>query len=183
MQIMNKTLAPELLIDKKRLQEIYDLRVQAYEHSPKSIFINKNKYPNGWSDHLDENNNTYHFIVKDNDKIVASCRIALIDHIEKITDLDEALEKYKIPDDRPFAYFSRLVVLKDYRKMGIPDSLDNIRINFLKEKTDAKFAIGWATPDRHPSLLKYGFKSLGLFNYKFINNEDAISVTFFCNYL
>lgn len=180
---MNQILTPELLNDKTRLQEIYNLRVQAYENSPKSIFVNKQMFPMGWSDHLDESENTFHFIVQDNNVIVASSRLALINDINKLTDLDEALEKYKIPTDRPFAYFSRLVVHKDYRKLGIPDSLDNFRINFLKEKTDAKFAIGWATPDRHASLLKYGFENLGVFDYKFANNEIKISVSFFCNIL
>jgi len=180
---MNNKLIPQLLINTSRLQEIYNLRVQAYENSPKSIYVNKEIFPNGWSDHLDECEDTFHFIIEDNNVIVASCRLALINDINKLTDLDEALEKYKIPLDRPFAYFSRLVVHKDYRKLGIPDSFDNYRINFLKEKTNAKFAIGWATPDRHPSLLKYGFKNLGIFNYKFANNEDKISVSFFCNYL
>ena len=180
---MNHFLTPELLLDKARLQEIYNLRVEAYENSPKSKFVNREIFPKGWRDHLDESEDTYHFIVQEENLIVAAGRVAIIDHIEKITDLDEAFAKYKIPDDRPFAYFSRLVVHKDYRKKGIPDSLDNFRINFLKEKTNAKFAIGWATPDRHPSLLKYGFENLGKFNYKFANNEDNISVSFFCNYL
>ena len=67
--------------------------------------------------------------------------------------------------------------------MGIPDNLDNLRINFLKNNNLAKFAIGWATPDRHASLLKYGFVNLGLFNYKFENTDNIISVSFFCNYL
>jgi predicted GNAT family N-acyltransferase len=176
-------LVPELLTNKSKIQEIYDLRVSAYENSPKSIYVNKELFPNGWRDHLDELEDTYHFIVQDKNKIVASGRVAIIDDIEKITDLDEAFEKYTIPEGRPFAYFSRLVVHKDYRKLGIPDSLDNVRINFLKQNSLAKFAIGWATPDRHPSLFKYGFVDLGLFNYKFANTENNIAVSFFCNYL
>ena len=180
---LNMNLTPTLLTNKSKIQEIYDLRVSAYENSPKSNYVNTKLFPNGWKDHLDESEDTYHFIVEDKNKIVASGRVAIIDNIEKITDLDEAFEKYALPEERPFAYFSRLVVHKEYRKMGIPDSLDNVRINFLKENRLARFAIGWATPDRHPSLLKYGFENLGLFNYKFENTNNIIAVSFFCNYL
>jgi predicted GNAT family N-acyltransferase len=180
---MNHILTTELLGDKTRLQEIYDLRIQAYENSPKSIFVNKEIFPKGWSDNLDENENTYHFIVQDNNMIVAAGRVALVYHIDQITDLDDAFSKYKLPDERPFAYFSRLVVHKDYRKKGLPDSLDSARINFLKDQTKAKFAIGWATPDRHLSLIKYGFVNLGIFNYTYSSNNKNISVSFFCNYL
>jgi hypothetical protein len=180
---LNINLSTALLTDKSRIQEIYDLRVRAYENSPKSNYVNTKLFPNGWKDHLDECEDTYHFIVQDKNKIVASGRVAIINALEKITDLDDAFEKYVLPQERPFAYFSRLVVLKEYRKMGIPDNLDNLRINFLKKNNLAKFAIGWATPDRHPSLLKYGFVNLGLFNYKFENTDNIISVSFFCNYL
>jgi len=51
---------PIILTDKSRLQEIYDLRVEAYEKSPKSKYVNKEIFPKGWVDHLDDNINTIH---------------------------------------------------------------------------------------------------------------------------
>jgi predicted GNAT family N-acyltransferase len=181
-------LTPELLIDKSRIQEIYDLRVRAYENSPKSNYVNAKLFPTGWKDDFDESEDTFHFIVQDNNKIVASGRVAMIHPIEKSTWFVNVFEKYALLKEKPFAYFSRLVVDKEYRKMGIPDSMDRVRINFLRKNNVAKYAIGWATPDRHPSLLKYGFVNLGLCNFNFGNTENRIGgpsqpQSFFCNYL
>ena len=50
---------PKLLTDFARLPEIYKLRVLAYEGSPYKQFINFDKYPNGFFDHLEENGNPY----------------------------------------------------------------------------------------------------------------------------
>lgn len=160
-----------LLEDQIRLQEIYDLRVTAYENSPKSKYVNKEIFPNGWSDHLDYRAQTYHFVIEDNNKIVASSRLAIINDLQEIKDLDEALEKFEIPQDRPFAYYSRLVVHQDYRKRGFVNSLDEVRINFLKQHNDIHFALAWATPDRHEALLKYGFTHLGNFDYKYMGGN------------
>ena len=43
-------LTAKFLTDKSRLQEVYDLRVMAYEHSPKSVFVNRQIFPNGLFD-------------------------------------------------------------------------------------------------------------------------------------
>jgi hypothetical protein len=45
---------PIILTDKSRLQEIYNLRVLSYEHSHKAEFVNRQIFPNGWKDDLDE---------------------------------------------------------------------------------------------------------------------------------
>jgi predicted GNAT family N-acyltransferase len=174
---------PILLKDKSRLQEIYDLRVTAYEDSPKSVYVNKELFPNGWKDHLDEVDNTYHFVVIDNQKIVASGRIAIVDDVYELTDLKEALDMFELPKEKPVAYLSRLVVHKEYRKRGIPDSMDRFRLNFLKENKMAKFAIGCATNDRQASLLKYGFVNLGTCHFKFLEDKIIQEQSFFCNYL
>jgi predicted GNAT family N-acyltransferase len=169
---MNKNLQPELLTDKTRLQEIYDLRVTAYENSQKSLYVNRQTFPNGWSDHLDHREQTYHFIIQDRNRIVASARLAIIDDLQEIKDLDEALGNFDIPQVRPFAYYSRLVVHQDYRKLGFVNILDEVRMIFLRKHSDIHFAIAWATPDRHEALLSYGFTHLGNFNYKFVGNYN-----------
>ena len=53
---------PILLTDKTRLKEIYQLRVLAWEHSDYSKYINRQLYPNGLTDHLD--NDGFHFIMQ-----------------------------------------------------------------------------------------------------------------------
>ena len=63
-------LEPILLKDKTRLQEIYDLRVDVWENSEKREFVNKQLFPNGWFDELDET--AHHWIItNDDDKIMA----------------------------------------------------------------------------------------------------------------
>lgn len=162
---MDKNYTPELLTDKSRLQEIYDLRVTAYENSPKSIYVNKEIFPQGLFDHLDDRDQTFHWIVQDGNNIIAAARLAIIDDLKEIKDLDEALDKYEIPKDRPFAYYSRLVVHQDYRKIGLVNILDKVRIDYLHEQKNIKFAIAWATSDRNEALTDFGFKSFGEFNY------------------
>lgn len=45
---------PQILADKSRLQEIFDLRIYAWENSPSLANINKENYPNGFFDELDK---------------------------------------------------------------------------------------------------------------------------------
>jgi len=172
-----------VLTDKCRLQELYDLRVTAYEQSPKSIYVNRQQFPNGLSDHLDERHTTLHWIIKDGNAIIAAARLAIINNLADIKDLDEALDKYRIPENRPFAYYSRLVVHPDYRRAGLVQALDNVRIEYLKNHKEIKFAIAWATPDRHEALNAYGFKSFGEFNYSWGEIWNPLRVFFYCNYL
>jgi predicted GNAT family N-acyltransferase len=177
---MEKIYKPELLTDKSRLQEIYDLRVTAYENSPKSIYVNKEIFPQGLFDHLDNRDQTFHWIVKDNNKIIAAARLAIIDDLNEIKDLDEALDKYEIPKHRPFAYYSRLVVHHDYRKLGLVNILDKVRIDYLHENQNIKFAIAWATSDRDKALTNFGFKSFGEFNYTWGGEfREALNVCFY----
>jgi hypothetical protein len=170
---MNNFFQPELLTDKSRLQEIYDLRVTAYENSPKSIYVNKHLFPNGWSDELDDREQTYHFIIQDNRKIVASSRLAIIEDFQVIKDLYKAFEKFNIPKLRPFAYYSRLVIHQDYRKLGFVNSLDQVRMVFLEKQNNIHFTIACATPDRHEALFNLGFLHLGNFNYPFGGGQSG----------
>ena len=75
----------------------------------------------------------------------------------------------KIPNTRPFAYFSRLVILEDYRKLGIRSLLDDIRIEYLKKNENIKFAVAWAISKRHNSLEELGFNNIGSNNYSWAN--------------
>jgi len=159
---MNKIYKPELLTDKSRLQEIYDLRVTAYENSPKSMYVNKQTFPNGWSDHLDEKENTLHWIVEENNKIIASARLAILNNIK---DTNEKFDKFEIPIERPFAYWSRLVVHPDYRRTNSMMALDSVRKTYIFTNYEIKFALCCVTDDRSKALLRLGFNYLGDFMY------------------
>ncbi len=153
------------LTDKSRLQEIYDLRVVAYENSPKSNYVNRKVYPNGWHDHLDEKEETLHWIVEEDNKIIASARLAILNDI---TETREDFDKFELPPDRPFAYWSRLVVHPLNRKSSAMMILDNIRIKYLHDNQQVKFAISCVSQDRRACLLRLGFKYLGdfMFNWE-----------------
>src|SRR5690349_11002908 len=63
-------LSTELLTDPARLQEIYDLRLDVWEHSGNNQFVNRQLFPNGWFDELDET--AFHWVTfNDENKIVA----------------------------------------------------------------------------------------------------------------
>lgn len=71
-------LKPSLLTDKSRLQEIYDLRVTAYENSPKAIYVNKESFPNGWYDELDDRDETFHFVIEDKKRLLQQQDLQLL---------------------------------------------------------------------------------------------------------
>jgi len=172
------------LINTDRLQDIYDLRVDAYEGSPKAPHVNRQLFPNGWKDQLDEKEQTFHFIVEDGPRIIAAARIAVVDYIKDLEDLPKEAENYKIPNEGPIAYYSRLVVHPSYRKTGLVGALDEVRMNFLKKLPHVKAAIAWATPDRHQALLDLGFTILGDINYKWGGNHAThLKLSFFCHFL
>lgn len=173
---MTKDFKPQLLTDKSRLQEIYDLRVTAYEHSPKSVYVNRMTFPNGWSDDLDELDNTIHWIIEDENKIIASARLAILENIE---DTNEEFDKFELPVERPFAYFSRLVVHHKYRKIGLADSLDRVIIKFITDKIEIKFSICLATPNRHKALLELGFRTLGDIEFNWGGGQPKQTITKF----
>ena len=72
-----------VLTDKSKLQEIYGLRVEAWEVSQSSNIINHQKYPEGFTDEFDEE--SIHLIATDNlsDKIMSACRVTLFDNSDR----------------------------------------------------------------------------------------------------
>lgn len=166
---------PELLIDKTRLQEIYDLRVTAYENSPKSIYVNRQIFPTGWFDNLDSRNETLHWIIEDNNKIIASARLAILDKIE---DTNEEFDNFELPTARPFAYWSRLVVHPSYRNTSAMVMLDNVRKKYLLDNPQINFALSCVTEDRCKLFLRLGFKYLGDFMYNWEGKSEQVIKAF-----
>ncbi len=169
---MTATSAPKLLADKSKLQEIYNLRVTAFEDSPKSCYVNRQTCPNGWFDQLDTQEQTHHWVIEDGHKIVAAARVAILHNLNEIEDLGAALDSYHIPQKKPFAYFSRLVVHPQYRGQGFATVLDTIRLDFLHQSQDLNFAIAWCSPSRKRALANLGFNYIGDFNYTWGGNQS-----------
>lgn len=98
----DKPYEPILLTDKSRLQEIYDLRIAAWENSERICSINKTKFPNGWVEEIDKD--AFHFVVfDDSNKIVASARISLHNSLDELP-YPSAFRSFNLPTDRPLRF-------------------------------------------------------------------------------
>src|SRR4030095_7818037 len=148
----------KILNNKSRLQEIYDLRVTAYSKSAHSRYVNKEIHPNGYFDNLDPLETTYHWIVEDNNKIVGSVRMAIINDLEAI---GPEFNKLKWHASRPVAYWGRIVVHPDYRKSNIMLQLDNIGKRFIADNNWIKFAVCLVVPERVNAVKRLGFQYIG----------------------
>jgi len=127
-----QALRAELLTDTWRLHEIYDLRLNAWEHTGKNEFVNRQLYPNGWYDPLDES--AFHWVViNDQNKIIASARLNLFYSFEEFP-YQPSVKNLLLPDVVPFAFFSRLVVHPHYRQNGLSRQLFTSRASFCEER-------------------------------------------------
>lgn len=174
---MNTFSEPFILTDKSRLQEIYDLRVLAWENSPDSDNINSTKYPNGFSDELEYK--SIHIIATDaQDTIVGAARLTICDALDELPypGIFKAYE-HLMPAERPFLFYSRLVVHPDYRKTELRKMFDDFRINYIL-KSDFTFVLASAKPNRILQILPYGFQEIGIASNKIDPNypfsEDAL---------
>ena len=164
---------PELLEDKSSLNEIFRLRVVAWENSHLAKYINSEWYPDGWVEDIDET--SYHFVVKVRDaKIIAASRLSII-YDESVLGL--GLNDVQLPIGRPFAYWSRLVIHPDYRGNGIVKKMDHIRKKFL-ESTNCNFMIVCADKERVSSLRNQGFEEIGnvTHQYNLLSGKDYSSL-------
>jgi hypothetical protein len=149
---MQTTFKVEILRDRTRLPEVYNLRVIAWEHSEKAAFINKEHFPEGWKDKFDDN--AFHWVIKYHNKIIASARVAMLN---QVSDLDEALNNYNLPQISPIGFYSRMVVHPDFRGNKIVAMMDSVRINFLKCNY-IPYTIAYANDKRIARLEKLGFE-------------------------
>jgi len=169
-------MTPFILTDKSRFQEIYDLRVAAWENSDRSSSINKDNYPNGWYESIDET--AIHFVIEnENKEIAASARISLHNNIDELP-YPLAFKKFELPTQKPFAFYSRLVVSPSSRSSFFLKKLDIARIAYLKENNIA-FAIGTCKEKRLKSMLDNGFEILGktTIEYADLVEEYALILT------
>ncbi len=157
---------PEILTDKSRLQEIYDLRVLSWERSPQGHFINKLYFPHGWRDKYDEQ--ACHWVIENEKAIIASARVCVLDNVEE---MDECFSHFCLPKERPFAFFSRLVVHPAHRGKGISKLMDYARLKFVRDN-DISFTLASVEHEigRNEVLKSLGFKGLGNFIHHYGEN-------------
>ena len=72
----------QVLTDHSRLNEIFKLRVEAWDSSQGSNIINHNKYPEGLKDEFDDD--SIHLVALDtfSDEIISASRITLFEHAD-----------------------------------------------------------------------------------------------------
>lgn len=144
-------------------KEIFDLQVFAWENSPSTVGINKENYPKGMSDVLDEK--TIHWVsTNESGKIVAASRLAVINDLSELP-FPQIFAGVEFPSVRPFLYYSRLVVHPKYRKLGIKEKMDKARLCYMKSKRFA-FSVTTARHSRAAELLRYGWKDCGQVSQK-----------------
>ena len=149
---------PTLLTDLTRLPEIYALRVACWEQSPGQPYVNRELFPQGWSDALDTHPMARHWVVEDGGRIVAAARVVLLGSIEESGQPD--LARFALPAGRPWGYLSRLVIAPAYRGRGLAEAFDQARMAFLRESGVA-FALVASFPERVARLHQQGWAQLG----------------------
>ena len=167
---------PFLLTDLSRLQEIYNLRVVAWESSAVNKIVTKELFPNGWSDEQDIMG--LHWIITKENHIIASARLNIINSIKELED-GYAFEKFDVPNTAPIAFYSRLVIHPNYRKLGLSSLLDIVRLKYIK-RNNINYAIASCHDERLKSLTNLGFTKLGktklYYNKKSSDEQTALII-------
>ena len=149
----------QLLTNKSRLKEIYDLRVNVWEHSGKSKFVNSQLFPNGWTDALDVK--ALHWtITNDQNEIVAAARLNIF-HSANELPYHNSIKHLTLPAAFPFAFYSRLVIDHRYHGNGLSRQLATSRTLYCKENS-----INWGLVFiNNPHIIqlfeKLDFKNIG----------------------
>ncbi len=149
---------PTILSDFTRLPEIYNLRCVAWENGPFPNSINFTNYPNGFQDKLDVQS-IHFFSTNWHDEIIAAARLTVLHHFEDLPYPKIFTSFSDYPRERPFLFYSRLVIHPAYRKIGLKQKMDKIRLQYQQDHRFA-FAVATATEGRANELLQYGFRKV-----------------------
>ncbi|MCP4443251.1 MAG: GNAT family N-acetyltransferase [Aureispira sp.] len=166
----------KLLQDKSKLQEIYDLRVHAWENSPSKKTINKSLFPKGWFDEADKDSFIWYLSNEEN-KIIATARLTYLNNLSQLKKLGVVFHDIKIPEERPFGFFSRLVIHKNFRGKGIAKLFDLVRLEKLK-KDNIRLGLIEVNNKRVAPLSKLGFIKIGFVKFKpaSIGEEEVLNL-------
>ena len=169
-----RELRTELLVDASRLPEIYDLRLNVWEHSGKNDFVNRKLYPNGWFDELDKS--AYHWIVLNGEnRIIASARLHLFYSLKDFPYYQE-IKKFLLPPVMPFAFYSRLVVDPNYRQNGLSRQLYKGRERFCEERGARWAQVFINNPIILQQFERSGYRNIGQTKITYHASSPAHSV-------
>jgi predicted GNAT family N-acyltransferase len=162
------------LSDKAKLQEIYNLRVSAWENSANQAVVNSDFFSKGWFDDFDET--AIHWIIEDEtEKIIAAARLNIIATVQAIP-YASVLE---LPKEMPMAFLSRLVVDVKHRRNGLGSLLKQVRMEFCKAHP-IDWILVFATDEQRVNFVqKSGWTIAGQMEIQFHRFAPALSVNAF----
>lgn len=162
------------LTDKERLQEIYQLRVSAWENSVHQAFVNRTLFSKGWFDDLDETG--IHWIIEDEkETIIAAARINIVTTVQEIP----SYSLLELPTEMPMAILSRLVVDAQYRCKGMGQRLKQARMDFCKSNSIPWVLVFVVAEQRANLIEKFGWTIVGQMDIQFHNRTKSISANAF----
>jgi len=165
------SIKPSLLTDYARLQEVFDLRVMAWQEYGQ---INFDKFPNGYYDNLDETG--LHWIIEYDEQIIGSARLNILRHPDELPYPKTFMRVIEF-SNLPFIFYSRLVIHPDYQGNNFSSLLDEVRISFIKKKTAIRNIIATAGLQRANKLKCYGFSVIDKVqsddDYKSMDKNDT----------
>jgi len=166
---------PIILSDKSRLQEIYDLRVEAWEKSENKGFVNRKLFPDGWFDDMDVDGIQL-IITNEENTIVASSRLNTYNDFHNFPYYNY-LKHLTLPETFPFAYYSRLVVNPAYQGKGLSKVMDSAIID-LCEVNNVRWVMGLSNVRTEFMVNRLGFKIVGsvIVNYNEYSENSEQSV-------
>lgn len=148
-----------MLADKEDIEELSKLRIlqqkddwqEEYPNKDEELYVNTKKY---LEEHL--NNDIFVFIERQDDKIVATCGIQIIQYMPQC--VESGLE----------AYICDVFTLKEYRRKGIQTRLIDECLNFSKDRGLIKIRISTDSEDGMSLYKKFGFEFDKLMMKKFL---------------
>ena len=149
------------------LDQIFKLRVEAWDKSKCSYFMNKNLYPDGFSDDLDST--ATHFYIEDQGKVVGCVRRNELDSLSGFKD-GKSFECFDIPSGR-FIFYSKIAVHPDYQHKHLAVSLGS---EVVKGFHESGVDFGLTLVHLKGFAEKFGFKLLG--DTKMGTSDNNISI-------
>lgn len=163
------TLEPHILTDKNQLQEIFNLRVEVWENTDRSLFVNRKLFPEGWSDELDKTG--IHCIISDDiGIIIAAARLNCFTSLHDYP-YYKSIKHLKLPEQVPFGFYSRLIVSPKFQGNGLSSKLDKAIIK-LSHECGLKWLVGLASDRTQLMIDKLGFINFGTADVKYHHLSD-----------
>jgi len=148
-------------------REIISLREKVWNYSEK--YVAENYFKNKFFDKFEDE--AYHWIIKNNDMVIASCRLSIHNNPENIPDIRYIEELFLKTLLLPIGSINRLVIDPEWHGQGLGKILDNVRFDKCKS-LNCRSIIGITHGKRCQQMLNYGFTRLSFLK----EFEDITSV-------